>query len=221
MLCHLTPVILPPIMMNDEDIPLKRSGYLSTVSTLTRSACTVWLLTCADTSETDAAPIAQSVRRSASRQRFAGTRFGTYSFLSMLNRYLTSERLQGRSRRGRRGRFDTAMLIQVIFSTCTALIPGALGTLFYYSLVLDAQDSIYFLGNSTYVRPLYSKDNNILGIPIKAVEPLFLSSLSSSIVYVSSLLAGSVWIADYGAIATTYLASSQFCWHTILRISGL
>jgi hypothetical protein len=139
----------------------------------------------------------------------------------MLNHYLTSERLQGRSRHGRRGRFDTAMLVHVIFSTCTALVPGALGTLFYYSLALDAQDSIYFLGNSTYVRPLYSKGNNVLGIPIKAVEPLFLSSLSSSIVYVSSLLAGSVWIADYEAIATTYPASSQFCWHTILRISGL
>jgi hypothetical protein len=139
----------------------------------------------------------------------------------MPNHYLTSKRLQCRSRRGRRGRFDTAMLVHVIFSTCTALVPGALGTLFYYSLVLEAQDSIYFLGNSTYVRPLYSEDNNVLGIPIKAVEPLFLSSLSSSTVYVSSFLTGSVWIADYEAIATTYLASSQFSWHTILRISGL
>jgi hypothetical protein len=40
--CSLAPVILPP--MNDEDIPLKRSGYLSTVSTLTRSACAVCML---------------------------------------------------------------------------------------------------------------------------------------------------------------------------------
>jgi hypothetical protein len=83
-----------------------------------------------------------------------------------------------------RRRFDTGMFFHVVFLTSTALLPGALGVLFYYSLMLDVSGPLSRREGWTYVRPVFYQDNTLFGMRIKATAPLFLSSLSSSMVCV-------------------------------------
>jgi hypothetical protein len=113
------------------------------------------------------------------RIRRTKTRYRTSFMLLMQGHYLTYV-----CHCSQRRRFDTGMFFHVVFLTSTALLPGALGVLFYYSLKLNVSDPHSRREGWTYVRPVFSKDNTLFGMRIKATAPLFLSSLSSSMVCV-------------------------------------
>jgi hypothetical protein len=82
--------------------------------------------------------------------------------------------------KSKRSCFDLGMLGHIVLMTCTVLVPGLLGALFLHSLSLHAPEGEYYSNNSTYIRPSYT-DNRIFGMKIKATAPLFLSTLSSSL----------------------------------------